>query len=475
MSKKKQEQGGVLLVDDDNEFLLSSSITLRAAGIEPVWTLSDSRKAVSFLKGRDEIVVVLDLAMPHLSGDELLGKIRDLNPGIPVIIMTATDDLSSAVDCMKAGAYDYLVKPVEDSRFIASIKSALTLLELRHEVTTLKEQLLSDLPADEEVFSSIVTNSEKMRSIFKYAQAIARSNQPVLITGDTGVGKELIARALHRASGTKGEFVDINVAGLDDTAFSDTLFGHEKGAFTGAEKARDGLIKKATGGTLFLDEIGDMKEASQIKLLRLLQEMKYYPLGSDVPRNTDARIIVATNRDLIKALREGTFRNDLYYRLRFHQIHIPSLSERPEDIPVLLDHFLDMAASSMSKKKPTTPPELVTLLSNYHFPGNIREMEGMIFDAVAQHESGVLSTDSFREIIGHERIASEASLADDPSDRDEKIPLLNLSARFPTLKEAEEYLMAEALKRCDQNQRIAAEMLGITRQALNKRLIRERK
>jgi len=475
MAKKEQMQGGVLLVDDDTEFLLSSSITLRAAGIEPVWTLSDSREAVSFLKKKEEIVVVLDLSMPHLSGDELLRKIRDMNPGIPVIMMTANDDLSSAVDCMKAGAQDYLVKPVEDSRFIAGIKSAMTLLELRREVTTLKEHLLSDLPADEEAFSSIVTNSEKMRSIFKYAQAIASSSQPVLITGETGVGKELIARAIHRTSGAKGELVDVNIAGLDDTVFSDTLFGHEKGAFTGAETVREGLIKRAAGGTLFLDEIGDMKEASQIKLLHLLQEMKYYPLGSDVPRKTDARVIVATNKDLSNAMRDGTFRNDLFYRLRFHQIHIPPLRERPEDIPALLDHFLGKTASSLGKSKPTTPPELVVLLSNYHFPGNVREMEGMIFDAVAKHESGVLSMDSFRQIIGHERIASAASQTGPSSDHDEGAWSLDLSTRFPTLKEAEEYLVAEALRRCDQNQRIAAEMLGITRQALNKRLIRERK
>lgn len=475
MAKKEQMQGGVLLVDDDTEFLLSSSITLRAAGIEPVWTLSDSREAVSFLKKRDEIVVVLDLAMPHLSGDELLGKIMDMNPGIPVIIMTATDELSSAVDCMRVGAHDYLVKPVENSHFIAGVKSALKLLELRSEVTALKEHLLSDLPANEEMFSPIVTNSKKMRAIFKYVQAIAGSNQPVLITGETGVGKELVAQALHKASGSTGELVDVNIAGLDDTVFSDTLFGHEKGAFTGAEKARDGLIKRAAGGTLFLDEIGDMKEASQIKLLHLLQERRYYPLGSDVPRTTDARIIVATNRDLSKAMRDGTFRNDLYYRLRFHQIHIPSLRERPEDIPVLLDHFLDKAASSLSKKKPTPPQELVTLLSNYHFPGNIREMEGMIFDAVAKHESGVLSMDSFRHIIGDERSVLESSLVNSPSEDDEGVWPMDLTTRFPTLKEAEEYLVAEALRRCDQNQRIAAELLGITRQALNKRLIRERK
>ena len=189
-----------------------------------------------------------------------------------------------------------------------------------------------------------------MSSIFQYCEVVAKSQQPVIIIGETGVGKELIAKAIHDLSGLRGKFVPVNVAGLDDNMFSDTLFGHKKGAFTGADQTRSGLIAQASGGTLFLDEIGDLAELSQVKLLRLLQEQEYYPVGSDIPMVSDARIIAATNRDLRKLTEAGKFRNDLYFRLCAHQVHIPPLRERLDDIPVLLDHFLDEAAKTFKKK-----------------------------------------------------------------------------------------------------------------------------
>jgi transcriptional regulator with PAS, ATPase and Fis domain len=248
--------------------------------------------------------------------------------------------------------------------------------------------------------------------------------------------------------------------------FSDTLFGHTKGAFTGAEQARDGLIAQASGGTLFLDEIGDLKDSSQVKLLRLLEEREYYPLGSDVFRRTDARVICATHQHPTELLSAKTLRKDLYYRLTGHHVHVPPLRERPEDLPLLVEHFLEEAARSLGKKKPTPPPELFTLLSAYGFPGNVRELKMMIHDAVARHGSGVLSLDSFRKVVGPAGPSDErvAPAGGDPS--------LSIPGRFPTLKEAEEFLVSEALKRSRDNQGVAATLLGITRQALNKRLIR---
>jgi len=321
---------------------------------------------------------------------------------------------------------------------------------------------------DEDAFSSIITVNKRMRAIFQYVEVIAATHQPVLITGETGTGKELFAKAVHSISGKKGEFVAVNVAGLDDTMFSDTLFGHKKGAYTGAEEAREGLIAYAAGGTLFLDEIGDTNESSQVKLLRLLQEQKYYPLGSDVPKKSDVRIVVATNQDLQKLIIEGRFRKDLYYRLRAHQIHIPPLRDRMEDIPVLLDYYLEEAAESMKKKKPTVPPELLTLMSTYHFPGNIRELQAMVYDAVARHKGGVLSMESFRDIIGQERqgAAAQARAAE------ETVPY-GTRGNFPTLRDSESALIDKAMKLSNGNQGIAASLLGITRQALNKRLNRK--
>ncbi len=459
----------ILLIDDEPNALRSISRMLHIRGVENIVTVEDSREVMHLLAQQEVAVIVLDLMMPHIAGKELLGELSHNFPHIPVIVMTAVNEIEIAVECMKAGAFDYLVKPVDDGIFISRITKALEIYSLRNEVSSLKQYLLTDRLEHESVFSSIITSSKKMLAVFKYVEVIATSQQPALITGETGVGKELIARAIHSLSKRKGAFVAINIAGLDDTMFSDTLFGHKKGSFTGAEQSREGLISQASGGTLFLDEIGDLSEASQAKLLRLLQEHEYYPLGSDIPKQSDARIIFATNQALHKLISMGKFRKDLYYRLRAHQIHIPPLRERLEDIPLLTDHFLREAAGALNKKKPTPPAELMTFLSTSDFPGNIRELQAMVFDAVARHKSGILSMDSFKEIIEEERLSYQDI---SPLPAQETNLLSGNSGRFPTLKEAENHLISDALKRSNGNQGIAASLLGITRQALNKRLKR---
>jgi len=317
----------------------------------------------------------------------------------------------------------------------------------------------------EEAFSGIVTVSRKMRSLFQYLEAIANSGEPVLITGETGTGKELLAQAVHRLSGVRGEFVPVNVAGLDDNLFSDTLFGHRKGAFSGADGAREGMIARAAGGTLFLDEIGDLPAASQVKLLRLLQERQYHPLGSDVAKVSDARVLCATHRDLNTRMAEEAFRSDLYFRLSVHQVDIPPLRERREDIPVLVAFFSAEAAASLGKKPLDASPELLTLLDNYHFPGNVRELRAMVFDAVARTKSGpVLGVKSFRKSV-KKQVTSPPAGKSATRDR-------SSGERFPTLKEAERLHIEEALRRCSGNQGTAAALLGISRPALNRRLAR---
>ena len=393
----------VVLVDDEQHALDNFGLVLLSAGIENVQTVNDSRNVMPLLSKQGAAVVVLDLCMPHVPGERLLAEIKRDLPCIPVIIMTAKNDIDAAVACMKNGAFDYFVKPVEKSRFISSIRKAIEITELRNEVHSLKKYLLNGKLKNENAFVSIISRNSKMQGIFHYMEAISSSQKPVLITGETGVGKELIARAFHALCCYSGQFVAVNAAGLDDTMFSDTLFGHDKGAYTGAEKQRAGMILQAAGGTLFLDEIGDLNEASQVKLLRLLQEQIYYPLGSDVPRKSDARVVAATNKDLKSLMSDGKFRRDLYYRLNMHNIHVPPLRERPDDIPLLLDWLLEEAAKSMTKKKPTPPSELLTLLLNYPFPGNVRELQAMVFDAVARHRSGILSMDAFREAIMKDR------------------------------------------------------------------------
>lgn len=454
----------VLIVDDEPQVLLGASVVLRAAGVTEVLTVEDGRKVKGILSERDVSVVVLDLTMPHLSGREILSELTASFPQVAVIIMTAVNELETAVECMKAGAFDYLLKPVDPERFQSSVRRAIELNTLKTEVSSLKERLLTERLEHEEAFSGIVTRDSRMRAIFRYIEAIAPSNQPVLITGETGVGKELAARAIHASSGLAGEFVALNAAGLDDAMFSDTLFGHVRGAYTGASEAREGLVARASQGTLFLDEIGDLNEASQVKLLRLMQEQTYYPLGSDAPKQSGARVVVATNRDLQALMGEGKFRKDLFYRLRGHQIHIPPLRERLDDIPLLIEHFMEAASASMNRNKPSAPPELAGVLSTYDFPGNVRELQTMLYDAVAIHRSGVLSMAGFKELIG-------ARPAVPPTERDP----LEIRGRFPTLAEAGEFLIEEALKLSKGNQGAAAALLGISRQALNKRLKRKGK
>jgi DNA-binding NtrC family response regulator len=322
-----------------------------------------------------------------------------------------------------------------------------------------------------DAFARIVTRNPEMRLLFQYLESIAPTHLPVLVTGETGVGKELIAEAIHNLSGCQGKLVTVNVAGVDDDLFSDTLFGHKRGGFTGADRDRSGLIEMAAGGTLFLDEIGDLALGSQVKLLRLLQEGKYYPIGSDTVKLTDARFIVATNQDLNLMQQKGLFRKDLYYRLRAHNVVIPPLRHRRDDIPLLVEHFLERAAAILGKKRPTPPRELLPLLENLPFAGNIRELEGIILDLVSRHKSGVLSIAPIRGRM------SAPPVLEDLSQTDESPHSLVFSEQMPTMKEAERLVIEEALKRCSGIQTLAAQMLGMSRRALNNRVgkIRRRK
>lgn len=457
----------IMIVDDEASILLAIDTTLQIAGINNTITCQDSRQVMDLMADQQIETILLDLNMPNIDGHRLLNDVRREYPDIPVIIVTGAVDVETAVRCIKAGAFDYIVKPVEADRLVTAVNRALSFQELKRENQSLRRHMLHEDLEHPEVFKSIVTGNKKMLTIFHYVESIATTSQPVLIRGETGVGKELIARTIHELSGLNGKFVAVNAAGLDDTVFSDTLFGHVKGAFTGADMARGGLIEQANGGTLFLDEIGDLTQASQVKLLRLLQEGEYFALGSDAPRTANTRIIAATNQNLSELLNEGRFRKDLNYRLRTHRIYIPPLRERLDDIPMLLDHFLTLAASRLEKSKPVPPGELVPLLSAYAYPGNIRELEAMVFDAISRHRKGVLSLDSFNIHIHGECSGGDVALTSGESLGD---PPISFASRLPTIKEATNLLIEEAMRRNDGNQSRAARILGISQQALSKRL-----
>ncbi len=317
---------------------------------------------------------------------------------------------------------------------------------------------------NENATASIITRNPRMRQLFDYCELVATSPRPVLITGETGSGKEKFAELLHRMSGRPGRLVAVNIAGLDDTLLSDTLFGHRRGAFTGAINDRAGALERAAGGTVLIDEIGDLTLASQIKLLRLLQEQEYSPLGSDEVKRTNARIVLATHRDLFELQRIGKFRADLYYRIYTHRLEIPPLRERLDDLPLLLDAFIAASAAALHKPCPKYPvTELLALLRNYTFPGNIRELESMVFDAVSCCLDGQLTPGQF---IDHMDNREESFLLDDETMEG----ALQRLPQIPTLKAADRILIAEALQRTGGNQRLAAKMLGVTPQAIHARL-----
>ena len=474
MQNKDYPFAPVLLVDDELNLLQSLDIVLRTNGINNTITCQDSRNVLPTLMEHDVSVILLDLYMPYKSGQDLLLEINQKFPYVSIVIVTGMDEVGTAVNCMKAGAFDYIVKPVEKGRLIAVVKRGINYWELQCENRLLKQHVISGELEHPGAFSEIITFNTRMLSVFQYIESIATTSQPVLITGETGVGKELVARAVHTLSQRKGKFVSVNAGGLDDNVFSDTIFGHVKGAFTGAYEARKGLLEQASGGSLFLDEIGDIDNTSQVKLLRLLQEQEYFPVGSDMLKRSNARIIVATNKKFEELQESGKFRKDLFYRLRSHHIYIPPLRDRLDDLSYLVNRFLEESAKSMGKKKPTPPPELLALLSAYEFPGNVRELKSMIFDAVSNHKSRKLSMDVFKKWIFHDKLQKNSINTNSrnmtSTNGQDGTVLISYSSKLPTLKQAVQSAIEEAMKRSNGNQNIAAKQLGISRQALNKRL-----
>ena len=460
----------VLIVDDEPSWLRAMDLALeRTLGTKNL-LCSDSSEVMAVLARQRVSLILLDVTMPHIHGDELLETIKSVHPQLPVIMTTGLVQVELAVECMKRGAFDYFVKTTETDRIMNGVRRAFEMTDLRQENRRLREHFLQEELEHPEDFTGLITTSPKMRAVCQYIEAIAQSPEPVLILGESGVGKELVARPCAQPGRSGGPWVAVNIAGLDDNVFSDTLFGHVKGAYTGADKSRSGVIEEAAGGTLFLDEIGDLSPVSQVKLLRLLQEGDYYPLGSDTPKQHRTRFVFATNRDLAALQKSGSFRPDLYYRLNAYRIAVPPLRERPEDIPLLLDQFLDEAATSLQKQKPTVAAQLIALLQRYPFPGNIREMRAMIFEALSLHKGGPLNIAAVQALPGGEGALFALSASTPAADEADLPSTIQYPVTLPTLKESADLLVDEALRRTNHNQTQAARLLGISRPALSKRL-----
>jgi len=455
----------IVIVDDEMNAQLAMQTNLESFGFRAVRTCSSVSELWTLLEEATPRLILLDIVMPEITGEEALARLQTDFPDIPVIMITGVNELETAVRCMQKGARDYMVKPIERERLKVAVSNCIKMIELEECREALSHSLLTETVAHPEAFESIITVHSGMRAIFKYTEAVGPSSLAFLITGETGTGKELIARAIHEVSGRTGEYVSVNAAGVDDTMLADTLFGHERGAFTGAENARTGLVEKAAQGTLFLDEIGDLSPASQVKLLRLLQENEYQPLGSDRKKHSTARIVAATSKSMVELQNSKEFRRDLFYRLRTHHIQLPPLRDRKSDIPYLTDYFLKQAAEELNKPQPTPPKEIYQLLDTYHFPGNIRELRAIIFDAVANHQGRMLSLISIKNALGLR--ASEFSPLNENAGNESAV---SFGEKLPTFKEMEALLLEEALERTKGNRSLAATILGVTRQAITMRL-----
>ncbi len=469
----------ILIIDDETGFQhLTSKILTRNGHVTS--TSSDPGDALAMMKRHEPDLILLDIMMPVKDGFTVCREIQKHGNAreTPIIFVTGSEDAPTLNQCFAEGGADYISKPLRANEMLARINRCLRragdqakLKAMQTEHAMLKCRLLQVQLEQPEAFAEILTADVSMLAVFSYMETISASTRPILIQGETGVGKELICSAIHRLSGRTGNYVPVNSAGLDDKLFADTLFGHEKGAFTGALEPRSGLIEKAANGTLFLDEIGDLSVASQIKLLRLLQHGEYYPLGADSPRASTARIVAATNCNLGELLKMGDFRNDLYFRLNTHRILVPPLRERRDDIDLLAHHFAACAAKELGKEQVTIPTALLERLKHYHFPGNVRELEAMMFEAVSLTRSRTIAMPPFLDLDtdgGRQAQPPAATVTEQPIIERLQSLGLDLTSTLPTLAEATRIIVQRGMELADGNRSKAAAMIGISRQTLRK-------
>ncbi|WP_303850857.1 sigma-54 dependent transcriptional regulator [Seleniivibrio woodruffii] len=455
---------GVFIIDDEKMITDSYAIFMKRSGITDYTIYNDPREFAGNIDNINPMIVFVDLQMPYHTGEELLELIKKKHPAASVIIVTGNNDVSTAVRCIHKGALNFLVKPLDSERFAAAYHAAVNANQMHMEINALRSAMRFEENPDVADFHGIITSDGKMKEVFRYIESVSKSSFPVLITGETGVGKELFARAVHECSLRKGLFAPVNVAGLDDTMFSDTLFGHVKGAFTGADKPRQGFVAAAEGGTLFLDEIGDMAESAQVKLLRLLQEKVYSPLGSDKYITANVRIVAATNAGLEERVQAGKFRQDLFYRLTTHRIEIPPLRDRAGDIEHLALMFYNKALKEVGMERADhLPAYIIRTLKNCDFQGNVRQLQAVMSDMAMVFSGRKPSECDAAAFFSRHGIRSASAQGSSGHT-------FSYFGDFPTLKEIEHYTVEYALKESDGNISSAAKLLGITRQALHKRL-----
>ena len=404
----------ILVVDDDRGLLTLMKVRLEATGYQV--TLAEGG-GEALTRASEEVceLAIVDLKMEDMDGITLLEKLLCIHPHLPVIILTAHGTIASAVEATKKGAYDYLTKPFDPKELLHRLEKALEVHRLKGEVERLRT-----LVQERYHFDNIIASSDKMQQVLRQVMQIAVTDSSVCLSGESGTGKELVAKAIHVASRrAQGPFVPINCGAIPEGLLENELFGHSKGAYTGADRAKKGLLQQAEGGTLFLDEIGELPSTLQVKLLRVLQEREFYPLGVGQPVKADFRLITATNQDLEKLVAEGKFREDLYYRIHVVPIFLPPLRERPEDIAVLASHFLQRFSREMDKDIQGFAPEALQRLMMYEWPGNVRELANAVERAVVLATNCVITVDLL--FLGKK---------EPPASRAELVPLREAREKF---------------------------------------------
>jgi DNA-binding NtrC family response regulator len=414
-------------------------------------------------------VVLLDLVMPGLSGMETLERLMERRPDLPVIVLTATGGIDTVVQAMRAGAIDFLVKPASPERIGISIRNALKVSDLRGEVKRLTRKSEGAMG-----FEDMIAGAPTMRQVVRLGQRAASSGIPILILGESGVGKEVIARCIQGASDRAGKpFVTVNCGAIPENLVESILFGHEKGSFTGAHEKKLGKFVEADQGTLFLDDVGELPLEMQVKLLRVLQEGEVDAVGSRRPTKVDVRIISATNRDLATQVREGRFREDLYYRLNVYPIEVPALRERREDLPAMVDHFIRRFNAEEGRTVPGVTAEAMTMLMTYDWPGNVRQLENSVFRAIVLSDGDALTPNDFPQISGlvsPARSVSEAAVMTTDATTGQKLAISDEAGDLRTLEAIERDLIQYAIDHYAGHMSEVARRLGIGRSTLYRKV-----
>src|ERR1043166_4261176 len=441
--------GKILVVDDDPNLIELVKMRLESAGYDVTAAIKEE-DAIGAVRSEPVDLCLLDLMLENRDGISLMEEVHAITPDIPAIILTAHGTIGSAVEAMRKGAYSYLTKPFEAQDLLLQIERALEHRRLNFEIKRLKS-----LIEEKYDFANIIARSAKMRSVLDMVTRIAKTDSTVYINGESGTGKELIAKAIHLASDRKDEsFVAINCAAIPETLLESELFGHEKGAFTGAVKSTKGLFTQANHGTLFLDEIGDMPLSIQVKLLRALEERQFYPVGGEKPVQVDVRVVVATKKDLVEEVKKGSFREDLFYRIHVIPIVLPPLKERLEDIPYLVDHLLRKICQQMKRDVKGLTPKAMEKLMQHDWPGNVRELENTLEFAVTMTQRDVITDD----LVLQTKIPTTPVQTEDPV----QAQLLPVNGSFKTLKEArsefEKAYLVRLLRSCNGKATRAAEI-----------------